>query len=147
MEPVQHVVGRTDARGLAKGARSVGTVAQDGDRRRRCRTQVVQHAAQLLCLVVGLGRHAGEDDVLAVVVAGLRDDRYVSTTLIQPGSEFKLGFSGSPRVADGSCCGSEEIRLWKCGQLKRVDYNSTGAAAIKRNVPLVNQRRFLPARL
>src|SRR5271166_1793612 len=36
--------------------------------------------------------------------------RYVSTTLIQPGSEFKLGFSGSPRVADGSCCGSEEIR-------------------------------------
>ena len=27
-------------------------------------------------------------------------NRYVSTTLIQPGSEFKLGFSGSPSVAD-----------------------------------------------
>jgi His/Glu/Gln/Arg/opine family amino acid ABC transporter permease subunit len=73
--------------------------------------------------------------------------RYVSTTLIQPGSEFKLGFSGSPSVADGSCCGSEEIRLWICGQLERVDHNSTGAAAIKRKAPLVNQGRFLPARL
>src|SRR5208282_1937137 len=58
------------------------------------------------------------------------EDRYVSTTLIQPGSEFKLGFSGSPRVADGSCCGSEEIRLWICGQLKRVD---VGRSHVGRN--------------
>ncbi len=61
---------------------------------------------------------AGAPD-LALRVADLADAkqpndarRYVSTTLIQPGSEFKLGFSGSPSVADGSCCGSEEIR---CG--------------------------------
>ena len=63
----------------------------------------------------------------------------MSTTLIQPGSEFKLGFSGSSSVAEGSCCGSEEIRLWICGQLKRVDHNSTGTATIKRKAPLVNQ--------
>src|SRR5208283_2265596 len=77
-----------------------------------------------------------KDECIGNVAA---EDRYVSTTLIQPGSEFELGFSGSPRVADGSCCGSEEIRLWICGQLKRVDHNSTGAAAIKRNVPVTAQ--------
>ena len=82
MEPVQHVMGRTDARRLAQGTRSVGAVAQDGDRRRRCRTQVVQHAAQLLCLMVGFRRHAGEDDVIAVVVADLGDEDLEGADLV-----------------------------------------------------------------
>ena len=61
-----------------------------------------------------------------------RDLRNVSMTLIQPGSEFKLGFLGSPSVAGGSCCRGEEVHLWICGQRKGVDHKSTGAAATKR---------------
>ena len=63
------------------------------------RTAVGRRDYAILLLLARLGLRSGEV-------------RYVSTTLIQPGSEFKLGFSGSPSVADGSCCGSEEIR---CG--------------------------------
>src|SRR4051812_11111602 len=73
VKAVEHMAGRTKARGLTDGARAVGTVAQDGDRPRLCRSKVVQHPAQLLRLVVGLVRHAGEDPVFAIVVAGLRD--------------------------------------------------------------------------
>jgi len=44
----------------------------------------MQHAAQLLGLMVGFRRHAREDDALAVVVAGLRnDDLGVTTRFVQ----------------------------------------------------------------
>ena len=38
------------------GQRPAGAVAQDGDRRARCRPNVVQHMAQLLYLPIGLSR-------------------------------------------------------------------------------------------
>jgi hypothetical protein len=44
-------------------------------RRARCRPEVMQHAARLLCLPIRLGRHTAERDVLAVVVADLSDDQ------------------------------------------------------------------------
>src|SRR4051794_23620215 len=45
-----------------------------GHRRRLRRPEIVQDTAQLLRLVIGLVRHAGEDHLLTVVVAGPGDD-------------------------------------------------------------------------
>ena len=70
MEPVQHVAGRADAGRLAEGARPLGAVAQDGDRRSWRRAEAPQHAAQLL-LPVRLGRRAGEHHGLALRAADL----------------------------------------------------------------------------
>src|SRR5271157_65490 len=41
MKPIQYVPGRTDACRLALGPRPVGTVAQNGDRRARCRPKLM----------------------------------------------------------------------------------------------------------
>src|SRR5271166_2968569 len=60
--------------------------------------------------------------------------RNVSTTLIQPGSEFRLGVLGSAIGAGDSRCRDEEGHLWICGQRKRVDHNPTGAAAAKTKI-------------
>src|SRR5208283_1015278 len=57
--------------------------------------------------------------------------RNVSTTLIQPSSEFRLGVLGSASVAGDSRCRDAEGHLWICGQRKRVAHNPTGAAATK----------------
>ena len=73
MKPIQHVMGCTDARRLSQGSRPLGAVAQDGDRRARCRPKVVQHTAQLLYLPIGLSRQTAEYDPFAVVVADLSD--------------------------------------------------------------------------
>jgi hypothetical protein len=75
MKPIQHMVGRIEARRLTQGSRPFGAVAQDGDHRARRRTKAMQHAVQLLPLSVSLGRHAAEHDLLAVVVGDLRNDR------------------------------------------------------------------------
>jgi hypothetical protein len=61
---------------------SGGAVAEDGDRRRLGRPEAAQHAAQLLRLMVGLGRDAGEDKLLVVVVADLRDNYLKGTGLV-----------------------------------------------------------------
>src|ERR1700683_59463 len=82
MKPIQYVMGWTDARRLSQGSRPIGAIAQDGSRRARCRPEVMQHAAQLLCLPIRLGRHTAERDVLAVVVADLSDENLEGTPLV-----------------------------------------------------------------
>ena len=47
MEPVEHMMRRTGAGGLAERSRTIGTIAQDGDRCRRRRFQSMKHTAQL----------------------------------------------------------------------------------------------------
>src|SRR5271166_5806673 len=74
MKTIEHVMGRTDARRLAQRSWPIGAVAQDGDRRSRCGTKAMQHAAQLLLLPISLGRHAAKHDPLAGVVADLSDE-------------------------------------------------------------------------
>jgi hypothetical protein len=68
------VAGRADARRLAERARPVGAVAQDGAGVPWRRAEAEQHAAQLLRLPVGLGRHAAEHDLLAFGGADLGDE-------------------------------------------------------------------------
>jgi hypothetical protein len=46
-------------------------LAQDGDECGQCRSQFLQHAAQLIPLPIRLRGHAAEDDLLAVIVADL----------------------------------------------------------------------------
>jgi len=82
VEPVQHVVGGTDARRLARAPWSLGAVAENGHRPRPGGPEVMQHAAQLLGLMVGFRRHAREDDALAVVIAGLRNDDLKGADLV-----------------------------------------------------------------
>src|SRR4051794_639791 len=74
MKTIEHVMGRADARRLTQRSWTVGAVAQDGDRRERCGTKTMQHAAQLLLLPIGLGWHAAEHGPLAGVIAYLRDE-------------------------------------------------------------------------
>ena len=74
MKPIQHVMGCTDARRLSQGSRPLGAVAQDGDRRARCRPKVVQHTAQLLYLPIGLSWQTAEYDPFAVVDVDLSDE-------------------------------------------------------------------------
>jgi len=82
MKPIQHVTGRADAPRLPQGPRPVGAVTQDSDRRARCRPNVMQHAAQLLCLAISLGGHAAEYDLLAIVVADLSDENLEGPPLV-----------------------------------------------------------------
>jgi hypothetical protein len=82
MEPVQHVAGRADARRLAEGARPLGAVAQDGDRRSWRRAEAPQHAAQLLALPVRFRRHAAEHHGFALGAPDLGDDGLEGTHLV-----------------------------------------------------------------
>ena len=82
MKLIQHVMGRAFAPRLSQRPRAVGAVAQDSDRRARCRPKVVQHTAQLLYLPIGLGRQTAEDDPFAVVVADLSDENLERPPLI-----------------------------------------------------------------
>ena len=71
MEPVQHMLGRTDARRFTERARPFGTVAQDGDGRGRRRSQPMQHATQLVPLPISLRGHTAKDDLFPIVIADL----------------------------------------------------------------------------
>jgi hypothetical protein len=64
-------MGWVDARRFTRGSRPVGTVAHDGNRRSRRRSQPVQHTEQLVPLPIRLRGHAAENDLLAVIVADL----------------------------------------------------------------------------
>jgi transposase len=103
VEPIQHVMGRAGARRLAEPPWSLGAIAQDRHRRRRRRAEIKQHAPELLRLVIGFRRHAGEDDVLAVVIADLRHEDLEGTHLVgadrpdvagidRPRDRFRLEF-------------------------------------------------------
>src|ERR1700735_1048942 len=102
MKPIQHVMGWTDARRLSQGSRPIGAIAQDGSRRARCRPEVMQHAAQLLCLPIRLGRHTAERDVLAVVVADLSDENLEGTPLV---SSHRFHMPAVYRECGRSCFG------------------------------------------
>jgi len=71
MKPVEHVMSWPRTGRFAERSRTIGTIAQDGDRRRWRRAQPTKHTAQLSCLRIRLRRHAGEDKLLSFVVADL----------------------------------------------------------------------------
>ena len=82
MKPVQYMMSRTGAGGFAKRSWTVGTIAQDGNRCRRRRAQSVKHNAQLSGLRSRLRRHAGEYDLLALIVADLSKENLECAALI-----------------------------------------------------------------
>ena len=109
MKPIQYVMGWTDARRFSQGSRPIGAIAQDGGRRARCRPEVMQHAAQLLCLPIRLGRHTAERDVLAVVVADLSDENLEGTPLVAANRFHMPAVNGK---CDLSCFGRRS-RGWQ----------------------------------
>jgi hypothetical protein len=74
MKPVQYMMSRTGAGDFAERSWTIGTVAQDGDRRSGRRSQSVKHTAQLSRLRSRLRRHAGEYDPLPLLVADLSEE-------------------------------------------------------------------------
>ena len=74
VKPVKYMMRWTDARLFSQRTWTIGAVAQDGNRRPWCCSKIMQHATQLLCLPIGLGRHAAEYHLVAVVVADLGDE-------------------------------------------------------------------------
>src|SRR4051794_21739503 len=82
VEPVQHMAGRTNARRLSQRPRPVSAIAEDGELSARCCTKSMQHAAQLLGLPIGLDRHTAEDDLLTIIIAGLRNEHLEGPYLI-----------------------------------------------------------------
>ena len=82
MKPVEHMVSWTRAGGFAERSRTVGTIAQDGDRCRWCRAQPMKHTAQLSRLRNRLRRHAGEHDLLSLIVADLGEENLERAPLV-----------------------------------------------------------------
>ena len=54
----------------------------------------MQHAAQLLGLPIGLGWHAAEDDLLAIIIAGLRNEHLEGPHLIAAHRPHMTGIDG-----------------------------------------------------
>jgi hypothetical protein len=82
VEPVEHMMSRTRAGSFAERARAIGTIAQDGGRCRWRRSQSMKHTAQLSSLRSRLRRHAGEYDLLPIVVADLSEENLERAPLI-----------------------------------------------------------------
>jgi hypothetical protein len=74
VEPVKHMESWTNARRLSQRPRPVAAIAKDGQLRARCCAKAMQHAAQLLGLPIGLGWHTADDDLLVIIIAGLRNE-------------------------------------------------------------------------
>ena len=87
---------RTRAGGFAERSWTIGTVAQDGDRCRWRRSQSMKHTAQLSRLRSRLRRHAGEYDLLPLIVADLSEENLERAPLV---------LTSRPHVAavDGEC--------------------------------------------
>ena len=79
VEPVEHMMRRTGAGGLAERSWTIGTIAQDGDRCRWRRSQSMKHTAQLSRLRSRIRRHAGEYDALPLIVADLSEENLERT--------------------------------------------------------------------
>ena len=107
---VEDVLGRANAGGLSQVARSAGAVAEDGHWRRLRRPKVVQHVAQLLHLPIGLGRHAAEHNLLAGVVADLRNEDLEGPHLV-------AAYGVHMAAVDGEC---DRVRFfrWRSGQAR-----------------------------
>jgi hypothetical protein len=54
----------------------------------------MQHAAQLLGLPIGLGWHTAEDDLLAIIIAGLRNEHLEGPYLIAAHRAHVTGVDG-----------------------------------------------------
>src|ERR1700724_3166451 len=97
---------RPNARPLSQRPRPVGAIAEDGELRARCCAKAMQHAAQLLGLPIGLDRHAAEDDLLTIIVAGLRNEHLEGPYLIAAHRPHGTGAEGQPdRPIAGSVAG------------------------------------------
>src|SRR6202162_5893020 len=81
-------------RRLSQRPRPVGAIAEDGELRARCCAKAMQHAAQLLGLPIGLDRHAAEDDLLTIIVAGLRNEHLEGPYLIAAHRAHVTGVDG-----------------------------------------------------
>jgi hypothetical protein len=57
----------------------------------------MQYATQLLRLPVGLDRHAAEDDLLAIIAAGLRDEHLEGPRLVAAHRAHVTGVDGKRR--------------------------------------------------
>jgi hypothetical protein len=79
---VEHMMSRTGAGGFAERSWAIGTIAQDGDRCRWRRSQSMKHTAQLSSLRSRFRGHAGEYDVLPLIVANLSEENLERAPLI-----------------------------------------------------------------
>jgi hypothetical protein len=79
---VEHMMSRTGAGGFAERSWTIGTIAEDGNRCRWRRAQSMQHTAQLSGLRSRLRRHAGEYDLLPLIVADLGEENLERAPLI-----------------------------------------------------------------
>jgi hypothetical protein len=82
VEPIQDVADWACARRFAQRTWSHGAVAQDRHWRLRRHPETLQNTAQLMALLVRLGWHAAEHDLLTMVIANVSDKRLERTTLI-----------------------------------------------------------------
>ena len=82
MKPVQYMMGRAGAGGFAERSWTIGTIAQDGNRCSWRRSQSIKHTAQLSRLRRRLRRHAGEYDLLSLIVANLSEENLERAPLI-----------------------------------------------------------------
>src|SRR5580704_18823201 len=94
VEPVKHMESWTNACRLSQRPRPAGAIAEDGRLRARCCAKAMQHAAQLLGLPIGLGWHTAEDDLLAIIIAGLRDEHLEGPYLIAAHRAHVTGVDG-----------------------------------------------------
>src|SRR5580698_8770777 len=82
VEPIQDMADWARARCFAQGTWPHGAVAQDRHRRLRRHPETLQNTAQLVALLVRLGWHAAEHDLLTIVIANVSDKDLKRTTLI-----------------------------------------------------------------
>lgn len=74
MKPVQHMMSWTRTGGFTERSRAVGTITQDGDWCCLRRSQSMKHTTQLSSLRSRLRPHAGEYDLLPLIVADLGEE-------------------------------------------------------------------------
>jgi hypothetical protein len=82
MKPVQYMMSWAGAGGFAERSWTIGTIAQDGNRRCGRRSQSMNHTAQLSSLRRRLGWHAGEYDLFPPIVANLSEENLERSPLI-----------------------------------------------------------------
>ena len=127
---VQYMVSWTRAGGFAERSWTIGTITQDGDRRRWRRAQSMKHPAQLSGLRSRLRRHAGEYDPLPLIVADLSEENLERAPLI---------LTSRPNVAAVNAAVSRECNRFRHhrrlgsgprdGLLLQPDANTKGSLA------------------
>jgi hypothetical protein len=82
MELVQHIESWTNARRFSQRPRPLGPIAEDRQLGARRCAKAMQHATQLPSVPIDLGWHTAEDDLLAIIIAGLRNEHLEGPHLI-----------------------------------------------------------------